>query len=317
MHAIVSGSDSLYYSNLLDLVRSIKDNIRGIDLDICIYDFGLAEWQLKELKPLVSGIVKPGWDVQYPFQDKIPEYKKYATVAPFTRKYFPGYETYVWLDADTWCQNDEGIRLLIRGAQKGRLAVISSTDRNYPSALSGGKVKALDNVPLLSGLRLSTSTYLANTIRRCYSRSLGNKLFFKPLLNAGVYALRADSPHWEIWEDSLRKARFTRPSSLSDQVPLNHAYYTSNFPVEFLPAWCNWMCNVRLPALDEQTGELVEPNLPHHPISILHLVNGTFRKIHALETIHSGRAVTTMLSYRGFLETRAALRDRLEDRAVA
>lgn len=297
MHAIVSGSDARYFHLLFDLIESIRKNVPRNDIEICVYDFGMTADQLEQLQPRVNALLKPGWDISYSFQSEIPSYKKYVTIAPFTPRYFPGYDIYIWLDADTWFQTGECVDLLIEGAAMGRLAAISSTDRNYPVPISGAKVKQLGKLPLIGGMRLKTTTYLSNTIRRCYSRSLGNELFFKPLINAGVYALHRDAPHWRVWEQSLRLAKFSSPQTMSDQVPLNHAIYTSGLPVELLPAWCNWMCNVCLPAYDAGRQLLVEPNLPNHPISLVHLVNYELNNTHALRVLKSGKTLSTALTY--------------------
>jgi hypothetical protein len=48
--------------------------------------------------------------------------------------------------------------------------------------------------------------------------------------------------------------------------------YTRDLPVELLPAWCNWSCIHSLPAVDRDSGSLVEPYLPHTVLSIVHAV---------------------------------------------
>ena len=47
--------------------------------------------------------------------------------------------------------------------------------------------------------------------------------------------------------------------------------YNDNLPVEFLPAYCNWMCEFNLPLYDVNNKRFVEPYLPHHPIGLIHL----------------------------------------------
>lgn len=306
---IVSGSDAAYFPVLRQLLQSIVA-VTTRPLAFGVYDFGLTAEQRAALAggaviPASVALVSPGWDIPLPQLRDPPAYKKYATIAPFTPRYFPGHATYVWIDADCWLQTSEALDLLIAGAATGRMAVCLSADRNYPAPLPGGKLRRLPD--WLGGLRWRTSTYLGNTTRRLYGRGVGNDLFFGHLLNAGVYALRGDAPHWALWEASLRAAHFPTAGYLSDQVPLNHAFHTGNFPVELLPAWCNWMCNRALPALDAATGLFVEPSLPHHPVSLLHMINGSFRGTHAVPIVGGGRRVAVPLTFDGRAERAAAL----------
>src|SRR5947208_16828409 len=94
-----------------------------------------------------------------------------------------------------------------------------------------------------------------------------------PLLNAGVFALHAEAPHWQVWDECLRLALRTSCSNLADQLALNLAVYQRGLlgRTELLPAWCNWMCHCCLPTWDRDSQQLVEPYLPHTPIGILHV----------------------------------------------
>lgn len=287
-HAILTGANAKFYPFLLDTVRSVRRVATRDDLRICLFDFGLTDAQKSELAPLIDEIKDPGWDIDYGFKSDPPSYKKYVTASPFAAEHFPGHETYVWIDADAWVQTAEALDLLIAGAQKGRLAICQWNDRAYPSPLSGGRVKLWKGVPFLSGRRRATRTWLNGKLTQYYSRQLANQTFFTPSLNAGVWALPAECPHWQAWRDSLRAARFRRPRDLSDQIALNHAVLTRDLPVELLPSWCNWLCSAARPAFDEETGLFVEPYLPHHPIGIMHLVDRSKWETYDIVTLEGG-----------------------------
>ena len=49
------------------------------------------------------------------------------------------------------------------------------------------------------------------------------------------------------------------------------AIWTEGLPLHPLPAVCNWLCHLAVPALDRATGRFVVPYLPNGPIGILHL----------------------------------------------
>ena len=47
--------------------------------------------------------------------------------------------------------------------------------------------------------------------------------------------------------------------------------YEDKIPTQFLPAYCNWMCEFHLPLYDESTNKFLEPYLPNHPLALVHL----------------------------------------------
>ena len=56
----------------------------------------------------------------------------------------------------------------------------------------------------------------------------------------------------------------------TDQVALALSIYEDKIPTQFLPAYCNWMCEFHLPLYDESTNKFLEPYLPNHEIGIVH-----------------------------------------------
>lgn len=295
-HAIVSGGDSGFFDYLFDLIASIKQNVQRRDLEICLYDFGLTPEQIATLSQDAVVIKDPGWDIPFPNIETAPGYKKYVTAAPFAPVHFPGYETYVWIDADAWVQTPEAIDLLIAGAARRGMAACQEADRHYPSPLSGGKIQRWP-LPGIDGYRRGVVTWLDKMLRRHYSRAIADEAFFAPVINAGVYAVAADAPHWAAWERSLRAMRSVEPRRLSDQVPLNHALHHEKLPIELLPARCNWLCSFCAPVYDPERGLLVEPMLPHEPIGIIHLLNVAKQRDERLRTV-AGEATQIGLRFR-------------------
>jgi len=115
-----------------------------------------------------------------------------------------------------------------------------------------------------------------------YGKAKASVFYFSSYYNAGVFALRADAPHWKIWEECFREGlNATKGATICDQTALNHALWSSKLPVHPLPAICNWTCHLAIPAYDMKSGLLCEPNLPYEPIGIIHLTGGT--KNHEVE----------------------------------
>ena len=47
--------------------------------------------------------------------------------------------------------------------------------------------------------------------------------------------------------------------------------HENKVPTQFLPAYCNWMCEFHLPKYNKELGKFVEPYLPFHPLALVHL----------------------------------------------
>ena len=284
---VITGANDKYYTLLDGLVRSLRQHASLQSIDVGVYDFGLTEEQKTELTTGGAHVLDPGWDIEPPHVDRAPSYKKYVTAAPFAPRHFPGYDVYVWIDADAWVQTPEAVDMLIDGAKRSGMAACQEADRHYPSPLSGGRVQYW---PLLgsAGPRRGVVTWQYKMFRRAYGRRFANETFFAPVINAGVYAIRADAPHWRCWEESMRLAPPADPSDLSDQIPLNHALHAHKLPIELLPARCNWLCSLRPPVFDPSRDLFVEPMAPHTPIGIIHLINKAKEPVSSVETLDGG-----------------------------
>jgi hypothetical protein len=95
---IVSAADSGYFPLLRDAVASV----RALDSQVAIgvLDLGLAPDQLAWLAAQAVQVVKPGWDIDFPGRERMPETFKAQVARPFLPRHFPGHEMYFWLDAD-------------------------------------------------------------------------------------------------------------------------------------------------------------------------------------------------------------------------
>ena len=87
-----------------------------------------------------------------------------------------------------------------------------------------------------------------------------------------------------------------------EQTALNYVIFAERLPVNFLPAYCNWMPGDATPAFDAANGRFVEPYAPHEVIGIMHLA-GPEQKTHIFRLNRlDGGEVATSLRYS---ETRA------------
>jgi hypothetical protein len=126
---IVSGADSAYFSLLRDTVLSVRTQRR--DAEIGILDVGLEPEQRAWLAQRVTHLVHPDWGIDFPGREHTPEARKAQFARPFLPRHFPGYETYLWIDADAWLQDWRVVGLYARAARGGKLAITPEIDRAY------------------------------------------------------------------------------------------------------------------------------------------------------------------------------------------
>src|SRR5205823_12629455 len=126
---IASGADREYFPLLRDTVMSIRAQRRDVALGIL--DLGLDQEQSEWLSRRVEHVVQPAWDLDFPGRAHTADTFKAQVARPFLRRYFPGYEVYLWIDADAWLQDGRVIDLYVSAAGRDRLAITPEIDRAY------------------------------------------------------------------------------------------------------------------------------------------------------------------------------------------
>jgi hypothetical protein len=280
---IVSGADSGYFPLLRDLVLSIRDKAPGEAAPIGVFDLGLTAEQRSWLGTQRVAVVEPGWDVDFPRRKQTPLLRKAQIARPFLRRYFPGYASYLWIDADAWVQEWSAVEMLLKAAAGGKLAICPEIDRSY---------KRHYKRPKLFGMTLQWRCY-----RTAYGLRIADRLGRNPMLNCGVFALRADSPSWDVWIAAMSRALQRTNFVFIEQIALNYAVFTGAIAATFLPASCNWLCGDAAPMWDESRRRLVEPNAPYAPLGILHLAGEAQKEKSFTLATTDGDRMTTGLCY--------------------
>jgi hypothetical protein len=283
---IASGSDSGYFPLLRDTVLSIQAQRRSVAVGVL--DFGLASDQRAWLADRVTHLVRPGWDLDFPDRERTPETRKAQLSRPFLRRHFPGYATYLWIDADAWLQDWRAIELYVAAAGHDKLAITPEIDRSY---------KRHYKRPKVFGWTLSWKCY-----REAFGWRVADRLGRNPILNCGVFALHHDAPHWDAWARVITQVAQRTRFFYIEQTALNYVIFAEHLPVNLLPAYCNWMPGDATPAFDAARGRFVEPYAPHEVIGVMHLA-GEAQKSHIFRMRRlDGGEVETSLRYS---ETRA------------
>ena len=292
---IITGGDAAYFPLIEELLQSIADSApNGLTVPLGLIDAGLTDAQKQTLAARGVQIVSPPWEHDIsPLKHRNRLYLRANLGKVFLPKYFPQYQTLIWLDADAWVQDWAAVELLYQGAQTGALTICPQSGRYF-------KV----DVPVrwwLGPLNSVRSINFKNASRAGLPWRICQALALKPTLNAGAYALQATAPHWaamQRWQEKIiKKGRlFT-----SDQLAMALATHYEGLPLHYLPEWCNYMGPWRM---DAETRTLVEYYLPFRKIGFVHLAGLDAMRRDETETLPvadlAGREVQLSLRYKAW-----------------
>ena len=260
---IVSSSDSKYFFLIKELYLSLKHSNLFNEYDFAILDTGLNEEQKFFFKDNHVLISSAKWNV------KVPHYKilgrenlKTQVARAFLPDYFEHYKVYVWLDADMWLNDLNSFLLYEKGALNNKLTIVPQVDRAY---------KKNANVEWFLGFPKKIKTINYKNIGKSVSKKLARKYAFHSTLNAGAFAINDNYKIWQCFQKNVKLAAKKGRIFGTDQVALALSIYEDKIPTEFLPAYCNWMCEFHLPKFDKDRLQFIEPYLPNHPIALMHL----------------------------------------------
>ncbi len=257
----ITGGDAAYFDLMHDCIASLQATEEGRGLALGVLDCGLTEDQRAWCVARGATLVVPQWDFEFPGRETLKDGYKALTARPFLPRYFPGYDLYLWIDGDCWVQQGDAVALFLAAARTGALAVapeIHRSMRHYRHAWQ------------------EFSSINGAAFEAAFGREVAERLIRYPLINAGVFALAADAPHWQGWADLLGDA-LQRSTDMTDQVALNVLVYDRGFACEPLPSRCNWPIHHATPAWDAGRGLFVEPAMPYEALGILHLTIYTKR----------------------------------------
>ena len=100
---------------------------------------------------------------------------------------------------------------------------------------------------------------------------MGKKYAGHYTLNAGCFGYSKDYEGLSVIHKNLKEASKKGRIFGTDQVALALSIYEDEVPSEFLPSYCNWMCEFKMPKFDNNKNQFVEPYIPNHPIALVHL----------------------------------------------
>ena len=130
---------------------------------------------------------------------------------------------------------------------------------------------------------------------------MGKKYAGYYTLNAGCFGYSKKYEGLSVIQKNLKEASKKGRIFGSDQVALALSAFENNLEFEFLPSYCNWICEHHMPKYCESREVFVEPYVPHHNIALIHLAgldaerqNNDIK--HEIKTL-SGKKIKKSLRY--------------------
>ena len=254
----VTAADESYVPLLRGLVLSLQQWQPSPYTAFAFFDLGLSAQSRNWIGRYAAHVVEPGWDL--PVSDHTRTHESHAralTVRPFLPDYFPGYDIYQWIDPDCWVQERYALDWYGIAAARGALAITPQVHHAYRHSQA-------------------SFAWRAQRMHAYFGPQAVQRLSWASYVNAGVFALPADAPHWNAWRREFAAGlKATEGRLCCDQTALNHVLWADNLPVATLPALCNWLCHLAVPHYDAVRQRFCEPATPGQALGILHLAAGT------------------------------------------
>ncbi|MGE0714332.1 MAG: hypothetical protein AB7P02_02725 [Alphaproteobacteria bacterium] len=275
--AVVTAADAAYArfaAGLLRSLRAAETGIGGARFQVHVIDLGLGQAEHTMLAPL-GNIVTPSAPLPIEMPAPMRAFLLARMVKPFLPRLVPGFDTYVWLDADAWVQLPTALPLLVTAARSVGVAAVPEIDAAYTFLFDADSPQRLT----------VAKRYLENCSRRDARR-----LFTLPAINSGVVAAQAGSPLWAAWQARIADAfgRVRRAALTSDQAAFNAALYLDRVPFRTMSAVFNWLVSGAPPLID-RTDLLCTPLQPRQRIQICHLTTPAMDAMLAVSRVDGGR----------------------------
>ncbi|MBB4284663.1 hypothetical protein [Roseospira goensis] len=258
---IVTGADDRYAPLAAELIASVRAH-RVLDhIDLSLIGTGMSPAVAESLRPQVENFADGTWSIDAAERRAAGRDWLMARVAKlYTRDFFPGYDVYIWIDADAWVCDPAAIDWLLTGVAEAGLAVGYDDRPTSPIPL--------DIRGFLGGWVLARTYCMKHARRARLPAEAVRRLARVRPFNNGVFALAADAPHWPVIQGHMRRLVHKGRIVGSNQMAIVMAVHLDGLPVAILPHACNYL---EVPRVCARSGAFVEAEIPHRPVGVLHL----------------------------------------------
>lgn len=255
---IVTGADESFALRLRGWAKEVSTAAHARHHTVACFDLGLSEATREFLQSLGIVLIEANWDLEVSENVRASEaYLRVLTVRPHLREYLPGYDVYLWIDADVHVQHAVAIDWFVSAVRHDAMALVPQIHHSY--------------------LHTEQSIlWRTGRMFRYFGAASAQRTLWETYYNAGIFALSADAPHWDAWKSRFTEGiAATQGELVCDQTALNEAIHAEALVVTPLPAICNWLCHLSPPMRHCVTRRFLEPGPAGQEIAMLHMTAGT------------------------------------------
>jgi len=254
---IVTAGDRKVIPTMQGLIHSLEQFPERAQVEIGCLDVGQGSEDRAWLLAHGVELAVPDTHLGVPL-GRLAPYERAFVARPFLREYFPGRDVYIWIDSDVWLQGWWVIEAYRQGALEAGMAIAHERERAYTFQ------------PWLLA-------WFARHMVLGYGAMDGLWMLSRPHLNAGLFALHASSPHWQLWQNHYQAA-WLRSGEFNphDQFSINRMLHGGvlarpRVRATILPPRYNWICDRGPPMWNDEASALCEPYPPYRIIGAVHL----------------------------------------------
>ena len=277
---VVTAADGKQVPLLRHMLASLRAAWPAPPLPIACLDLGLGSEDRAWLAAQGVACVTPRH--QFDLSAAYPAWQDAYLAQPFLPTLLPGWETYLWIDADIWFQDGRAIAAFLAGAAETGFAIATERTPSYR-------------------LQPWLLAWMTKHFVRGFGVAAGLWLATRPHLNSGLYAMRADAPHWGPWQarygDAIRRTGDASPHGQFAMNLLVHGRLPGapRMPAALLEPWANWICDRGIPMWHDDARAFCEPRPPYRLISALHLAGPGKRETYRVRRTGGGEFHTRIM----------------------
>jgi hypothetical protein len=295
---IITACDQSYYPLCLDLLMSLQKACGALPR-IRVLDVGMTPASAAQLANIVEKVIEPDWELGPDIgRDMgLPIWYRAMMARPFLPKYAGDAAVILWLDCDLWIQRLAPIQSLVDASRDGAIAIV---EEHY------GRGFQAQSRPHRGGTAVysSSETQVKANMRRGYESCFGPQIAAAfgdlPCLNDGVFALRADSPSWGVWQTIYAPALARHYHPTVEQLALNVGIRQGLVPVVKQPQEANYTCHLELPWYLASSDVFTYPRDTSRVLGAIHLCDAKHFPLLPIPHFPDGEERAMPLDYRAF-----------------
>lgn len=277
--------------------------------DVFLLDGGLTEAQRDMLRARGVTVVPVGWDIPVETTEL---WLRTLVARPFIPDHIPGYDVYVWIDADAWIQDPVALPDFVDASMQEGFAASSAVHRGYRQYVT--TAPNMPGVPLV--------VYYGWLYQSLLDKLGAALIASAAVLNGGVWAASSAKGMFQRWQAAARSC-YARaqaeplkyPSSWrtdlqldsdplwpggkhlilfhADEVSMNLAARSGDIGPAVMSARHNWLCSGAIP-MQNSAGQFVDTAWPHDPILIVHQTGQTKSGTWPARQVGGGRKLVSL-----------------------